>query len=363
MLIQHNHLQNTDEVYTFYYDESNNIRRLYLTESGFNVQQTDNFVLAGIAHKGLDCEVDFTTLFDGLNLQKTTVDMKLKHIAKGSFLDMLKSDKLYTILSWLNEQKFYLHYFNLNVIYWSIVDILDSIIGELLHPFYVMHHMQLKSDFYELVMTDLAAFLKGLRDFNYPDVPEDRGEDFCRWLILLVQENKAVLPEFNATILSELMGNSLKIDELPFVTGFHGRELISEFSVFYLRNLYLFINSKHIFDDEPYIESHLREQSFTYQSDGLSNFEFVRSHDMQAIQVSDVVAGFLRKYFSYLKDNSDDVVRTEKASLNARQQATLLALKILIDRSDDQSRGLFNVVTSQGEQRRNNWFLHGEGSL
>lgn len=56
MLIQHNHLHNTDGVYTFYYDESNNIRRLYLTESGLNVQP-GNFVLAGIAREGLDCKL------------------------------------------------------------------------------------------------------------------------------------------------------------------------------------------------------------------------------------------------------------------------------------------------------------------
>lgn len=362
-IIQHNHLQNTDDVYTFYYDESNNIRRLYLTESGLNVHQTDNFVLAGIAHKGLGCEADFPALFDRLNLQKTTVDMKLKHIAKGSFLDMLKSKKLLAILTWLNEQSFYLHHFNLNIIYWSIVDILDSIIGELSQPFYVMHHMQLKSDFYELVMKDLEAFLKGLHDFNYPDVPEDKGDDFCRWLIFLVNENKSVLPKFNARVLCDLMRGSLKLNKLPFVSGFHGRELISDFSLFYWRNLYLFKNSRHVFDDEPQIESHLREQGFTCQGTPLSNFEFVRSHDFQAIQISDVVAGFLRKYFSYLKDSSDETVMIDKQALNLRQNDTLLALRALIDRSDGQSRGFFNVVTSQREQSRNNWFLHGEVTL
>jgi hypothetical protein len=70
MLIQHNHLLNTDDVYTFYNDKTNNIRRLYLTDFGLNVQQADNSVLAGIAHKGLSFEADFNAFFDGLNLQK-----------------------------------------------------------------------------------------------------------------------------------------------------------------------------------------------------------------------------------------------------------------------------------------------------
>lgn len=363
MLIQHNDLLRTDDVYTFYYDETNNIRRLYLTESGFNVLQTENFVLAGIAHKGLGCEPDFDELFESLKLQKTALELKLKHIAKGSFLDMLKSDKLCAILTWLNQHGFYLHYFNLNIIYWSIVDILDSIIGELSNPFYFSHHMQLKSDFYELAISDLESFLRGLHEFNYPNVPENRGREFCLWLITLGQRNKNVLPDFNAKILGELLQCSLTIDELPFVSGFHGRELISSFSFCYWRNLYLFKNSRHVFDDEPCIEASVQELDFTLQGKELTNYKFVRSHDFKAIQISDVMAGFLGKYFSYLKGSSDEAVIADKQVVSSKQKKTLLALKALIDRSDGQSRGFFNVVTSQGEQRRNNLFLHDDGAL
>ncbi|EHF3472149.1 hypothetical protein J1C15_003145, partial [Proteus mirabilis] len=83
MLIEHNGLQNTDEVYTFYYDETNNIRKLYLKDSGFNVNKADNFILAGILHKGRNTSCDYSTLFQMLNLQKSTHELKLKHVAKG----------------------------------------------------------------------------------------------------------------------------------------------------------------------------------------------------------------------------------------------------------------------------------------
>lgn len=363
MLIQHNQLRHTDDVYTFYYDETNNIRRLYLTASGLNVEKADNFVLAGIAHQGLDCKAEFDDLFDNLNLQKTVSEVKLKHIAKGSFLDMLKSERLYTILNWLNEQGFYLHYFNLNIIYWSVVDILDSIIGELSNPFYLMHHMQLKSDFYELVVSDLDIFLQGLRKFNYPDIPKNKGNEFCRWLITFAQHNKNALSNYNSQILSDLLKSSLAIEDLPFVSGFHGRELISGFSIFYWRNLYLFINSRHVFDDEPCIEGDIEGLGFTVQGKELTNYEFVRSHDSKEIQVSDVIAGFLGKYFSYLKESSAEAVKADKQVMSSKQKETLLVLKSLIDRSDEQSRGFFNVVTSQGEQRRNNLFLHDDAPL
>ncbi|HFY9719855.1 TPA: hypothetical protein ACIGP1_004157, partial [Klebsiella pneumoniae] len=85
ILIRHNRLKNTDEVYTFYYDETNNIRKLYLKGSGFNVKKADNFILAGILHKGLSTDSDYSTLFQMLNLQKNIHELKLKHVAKGGF--------------------------------------------------------------------------------------------------------------------------------------------------------------------------------------------------------------------------------------------------------------------------------------
>lgn len=362
-LIEFNDLQNTEDTYKFYYDETNNIRKLYLTDNGLNVTQSDNFVLAGILHKDAEHNADFSVLFDALNLQKTANELKLKHIAKGTFLDMLKSQKLCAVLKWLLENDFYIHYFNLNLIYWSIVDIVDSVIGELNHPFFIMHHMAIKSDFYYLVENDLDNFLKNLLEFNYPDVDKDRSDDFCRWLIYFIGKNSSNLPHFNSKVLNDLVNASLSIDELPLISGFHGKELIDDFMVFYLRSIYLFKNSKHIFDEEGQIEESIN--NFLSRDNGIQiqNYEFVRSHDYEAIQLSDVIAGFLGKYFTYLKDVKDEQLRADRMGLNTQQLETLGELKKLVDKSDDQSRGFFNVVSSGEEQRRGNYFLHGVESV
>ncbi|MEP1383060.1 MAG: DUF3800 domain-containing protein [Paraglaciecola sp.] len=359
ILITHNRLQNTDDVYTFYYDETNNIRKLYLTDLGLNVEQDDNFVLAGILHKGIQNDADFSALFDTLNLQKTVKELKFKHIAKGPFLDILKSKKLCTVLCWLSKNGFYIHYFNLNLLYWSVVDMVDSIIGELNNPFYIMNHMQIKSDFYELANSNRSVFLRNLKDFNYPNVRGDRCDDFCLWLIAFVNNQGVILPDLNKNILNGLVKESLSIDELPFISGFREGELISEFMVFYLRNLYLYKNSKHVFDEEHQIEDNLKDFPLTENSVPLNNYEFVRSHDYKAIQISDVVAGLFGKYFTYLKNVSDEQLIMDKAELTSQQLETLGALKKIIDVSDELSRGFFNVVSSSGEQRKNNSFLHG----
>ncbi|EKO3537264.1 hypothetical protein K1L80_003887 [Vibrio fluvialis] len=359
ILIQHNGLKNADEVYTFYYDETNNIRKLYLKDFGFNVNKTDNFILAGILHKGLSTGSDYSTLFKMINIQKSTHELKLKHIAKGNFLDMLKSDKLLIILNWLIENKFYIHYFNLNIVYWSVIDIIDSIVGELNNPFYIMNHMSLKSDFYELANSNTDVFLNALHEFNYPDILEEKAHDFCLWLIDFTCMHSCMLSKFRANVLENLVKESLRIKELPFISGFHGRELIGSFMVFYLRNLYLFKNSIHIFDEEKSIQDDVKDFPLTDNGIPIQNHEFVKSHNSEAVQLSDVITGFLGKYFSYLKNISDEQLVRDKAGLTSKQLKTLSALKHIIDISDDISRGFFNVVSSEGEQRRNNQFLHG----
>ena len=221
-----------------------------------------------------------------------------------------------------------------------------------------MNHMQIKSDFYELANNNRPVFLGSLKDFNYPDVGTDRCDDFCLWLIDFVKDGGVILPDFNENILNGLMKESLNIDELPFISGFHEGELISGFMIFYLRNLYLFKNSRHIFDEEHHIEDDLKTFSLTENSVPVKNYEFVRSHDYKAIQISDVIAGLFGKYFTYLKNVSDEQLIVDRAGLNPQQLETLGALKKIINVSDELSRGFFNVVSSSREQRKNNLFLH-----
>nr|WP_293107774.1 hypothetical protein [Okeania sp. SIO2F4] len=72
--------------FTFYYDETNNIRKFYVKEFDFNVSFNSkdfhsNFVLGGLVYEG--SQPDIKPLFDRLKLQKNIKDVKFQHIAKG----------------------------------------------------------------------------------------------------------------------------------------------------------------------------------------------------------------------------------------------------------------------------------------
>lgn len=45
-------MPNVDGAYCFYYDETNNVRKLHLTPDGMNIRRPDCFVLGGIVHGG-----------------------------------------------------------------------------------------------------------------------------------------------------------------------------------------------------------------------------------------------------------------------------------------------------------------------
>jgi hypothetical protein len=57
-------LQNIDDVYTFYYDETNNMRALKVTENGLNIgEQPICFTLGGVLHKRrIDHDIEFNKL-------------------------------------------------------------------------------------------------------------------------------------------------------------------------------------------------------------------------------------------------------------------------------------------------------------
>ncbi|MCF6255951.1 MAG: hypothetical protein L3J98_13895 [Gammaproteobacteria bacterium] len=116
-----------DGIYTFYYDETNNIRKFYVREFDFNSAFTENFVLGGLVHEG--SAPDVQPLMDSFKLQRSVKEVKFKHIAKGDFLDCLKSQKLNLFLSFIKSSKLYIHYSIINILYWSIVDIVDSAVA------------------------------------------------------------------------------------------------------------------------------------------------------------------------------------------------------------------------------------------
>lgn len=191
--------------------------------------------------------------FDRLNLQNNIKEVKPKHIAKGNFLDCLKSEKLNCFLTYFLDSDLYIHYSSLNILYWSIVDIVDSAIAdsEVAMQLGLDFSNYLKNDLYKLARLEIKSVIELFYNSEYPNLKKEAVLKFIEELTSIFDEYIDT-EEFHLGLesLRQILKQAGKKDSLPFVMDEENYVLIGDFSQFYLRPIYLFENSNHIFDNE-----------------------------------------------------------------------------------------------------------------
>lgn len=177
-----------DSSFTFYYDETNNIRKFYVRANGFNHSFNSNFVLGGLVYSGR--KPDIKPLFNKLNLQSNISEIKLKHIAKGELPDCLKSEKLNIFLKYLLDSDLYVHYSSLNLLYWSIVDIVDSTLenSEVARQLELGFSNRLKNDLYKLAKLEISSVTELFYNFGYPNIKRESISEFVEELISIFKD-------------------------------------------------------------------------------------------------------------------------------------------------------------------------------
>jgi len=347
-----------DDRFVFYYDETNNIRKLYLTETGLNVSKHDNFVIGGIVLREGHEIGDITSLRDELRIQKSATEIKLKHVAAGSFEEILASPKMGIVLTWLLNQGIYIHYSNINILYWSILDIVESIVADDAFEGYRPYHREMKHELYRIVVCDTAQFLSLLKSYRYPDIDRTQTRDFLGEVEDFLDQNSPEATNVPALLLKDLIRKAQSLTELMFLVDEEEGVLIDNFHAFFLHPIYLFKNSVHIFDKETIVEKIL---SNTRLVDGerVVSYRFSDSKTEVGIQLSDVIIGFLGKYFVFIEENSMPELLKAKENLNATQMKNLELLRVLIDESDEVSDAFFHSIVPMDSGWKSNTFLHG----
>ena len=217
----------------------------------------------------------------------------------------------------------------------------------------------IKSDLYQVLMTDRSSFVTAARQFGFPNIATANVKTFSRWLVTFAKKNINVLSGGRENLLLLFLCHLENVCKFPFLTGEKDGVLIEDFAAFYFRTLYLFKSSQHVFDREMNIESRLKDFHMTTAGKPLNNSRFVDSESDVAIQVSDVIAGLLGKYFTFVRTKNYEDLRTIRARLNSRQKKNIELLARIISRSDLVSNGFFNTVVSVEEQQKHAYFLFG----
>ncbi|RUA05640.1 MAG: hypothetical protein DSY43_04195 [Gammaproteobacteria bacterium] len=344
---------NFDEKYTFYYDETNNIRKFHIKDYDFNAAFTENFVLGGVVHEGDAPNVQ--SLIDSLGLQATVNEIKLKHLAKGGFLECLKSEKLNLFMSFVKDSSLDIHYSTLNILYWSIIDIVDSAIAnsEASQKLGIEFANKLKDDLYKLSRIEIDSVKSLFQKFEYPNIKRNSVLLFIEELSHLFDPYLDDMDfHFGLESLRQILKQSKKSGTLPFVMDGEDFILINDFSQFYLRPTYLFKNSTHIFDNEDTIEKEFQKYKIVDGEVEIKNYSFVDSKTNRLIQLSDILVGLIGKLSGYINTSAKESIYTDCSSLNSVQRQNLGLLLKLIDDSHDKNIGFLHATDSHEEMSK-----------
>ncbi|MDT4308413.1 hypothetical protein RPN21_07645 [Klebsiella aerogenes] len=396
-----NNLKN--KKYTFYYDESNNVRKLALSDKidGYNIEHDEdkysslNFVLGGVAHLNDSSTADFDALKKIIMLQPTAKEIKRDHVATGDFIFMLNSRKLKGLFEWLLQSDLYVQYFNLNMEYWAYLDIIEGCVKFCLEnkilSFNSLEHCRHyqdvhKDELYKVISSNKEKFIRFLKCYDYPyftgkekkflqelhDIVLDHYNTL-RYKPLVTQDDKLHIDSLRE-LLEMCIENEMEDFTLTTDFRYEAKEdksrasedegqddssdkyLVDAFAVFYRYRGMDFPNSKHIFDVEEVVKESF-ESSLPHDEELVKlDYQFNISHDNLFIQVSDVVAGVFQKYFAYLNANRIEDIKNVRDNLNPMQKANLELFRKLINKSDSENKQLLFYIMSMHEHEKHYQF-------
>lgn len=356
-LIRAHGLVGTDRPYTLYYDETNNIRRLHVTAEGFNVAEPACFALGGVGHAGPPRALDLAGLHKAVRLQPSAKELKLEHLGKGGFLDLLGRPKVTAYLDWVAAQDLFVHYLVLDPLYWSCVDIIDAVLVDQAMRHMIQFHRILKNDLFAVLRSDKRSVADLFFAFDYPNLAPHRRAEFMEALRAWVDDRDDLLDPFNHQMLKDVLKAGKTAKELPFIEGYEPKTLIDDFTGFYIERFALFKNAAHILDDETRIRPRLQAVDLRDGDRPLGNHRFVDSEAEAGVQISDPMIGLIGKFATYIGQSPPAYLIADRAQLTATQRGNLKTFNSLLDRSVAESSAFFNNVLANDDHQAAAWFL------
>lgn len=330
-----------DSVENFYYDETNNLRKFYLNQNSFNAPHEGNFVLGGIVGNVSTNEID--ALFSTLRFQPNINEVKFSHVASGTFTHVLKSTKLDAIFEFLLQKNICIHYFTVNFLYYSLVDIIDSAIVGSSRNDLTPHHVALKSVLYDICKSELTSVVEVFKHFKYPNIKEDEAEKFVYHFQKILTRNKKMFPEAVPEII-EILEKSAKLKSLPFITDEEDGMLIKRFYPFYMQPIQVFSNSTHLIDNEVEVIEDFEKMKKSGVILINEKFSFADSKSSRHLQISDVIVGFIGKLTHFINTNNISQITQTIKLLGAREKSTLTKFFDVYNASITKNPGYINSI-------------------
>lgn len=358
MMIRAHGIRRADDKFAFFYDETNNIRKLTLTEDGTNVPERKNFVLGGVVLRDGQTLPDIATLRAELGMQVNAPEIKFKHVANGGFEAALASRKMARFLAWLTEHQIAIHYSSINIVYWSIVDIVDSILASRRFDAFRHGRREMKNELYRITRKDEPAFLALMKRHGYPDIQRGKAADFITDVRAFLRLHEPVASNRPTRMLQEVFSMAHVLDELVFLVDDQPDVLIGSFSSFFTIPVLLFKNATHVFDREIQVEETLNVDGFKQRAQGI-DYRFSDSKADPGIQLADVTVGLIGKYQDFVEEHRLPELLARQKAWSAAQSETFRLLRGVIDYSDAVSNAFVHRITAMDSEWKNDTFMHG----
>ncbi|MGM9541051.1 DUF3800 domain-containing protein [Anaerovibrio sp.] len=349
---------NNKTKYVFYYDESNNCRKFWVDGSRqqFNTEHTADFVLAGLVRKENEkVEASLETFRKSLKLQANVKEIKFKKMyAKSDFLQCVKERRLFETLSWIDKSPFYIHYVNVNNLFYAIVDIFDSIVELDEISEFGYDYNKMKSEFYYMFKGKADALQILMFKYKYPNIQKKYVEAFCNDLLLLLKSREEMKEE--EKFLVRMLNRAAGSDELVFLHDNDDYIMQENYAEFYIDPILKYQKSRHIFDEETIVQDIVKKQ-IAMRNNMANNFQFVKSETDIFVQLSDVVAGILGKLFKYINSTNENQRGRDVKGLSELQVDNILLIDKLRMEADRENPGfLCSIGPLEGIGMLNRFF-------
>lgn len=348
---------NANEKFNFYYDESNNCRKFWVREKDgkaeFNVNPNEDFVLAGVVCGEIIPELDFDILRLRLKLQKNVTAIKFKkHFTEKTFLECMNKERVEEFFNILEENKLYMHFQRTNNLYYAIVEILDSIVSIDEIEDFGFEYFQIKSTFYKMLVAKSAELQELMYKYCFPNIKKDEILAFCKELCSLCGNRIDMNPE--EKFISGMIERAGKSQELVFLHDNEDYVMQENYIEFYANRVMTFSKSQHVFDKEDEILKRWNSYSLIKE---FHNYKFVKDEEEILVQLSDVIAGILGKFFIYLNTHDMMELRRDIKNLTTLQVKNIMLLDKLINASNRRNTGFIQSITAQYEVDKMNVFF------
>lgn len=336
-----------EKKYYLYFDETGNCRRFRIKEGRYNVTPPAFFVLGGVATTAAS-QVDVQTVREKLCINSVTNEIKAKCVFHGKtvFEDCLKQESLKGFLDLIIGQDWYFHFGTVDLFYYAIVDIIDSLVKMEENTY------ELKNELYKILCDNLEDSLHMMVKFEYPDIKKNKISDFIKELTDIIDKyitNTGKATEKTYKLRCYVMLGKDK-EELIFIQDEEKCELLHDFTCFYYRPIYLFTGSKIFFDQENNIEEMMENQRLVVNGNVLNNFQFVDSRKDIMIQLSDVFVGLMAKYLQFINSNVDNVEKLV-SQFDNKQISSFRKFNFILDKSINENEAFWDMFVCQDVRR------------